>query len=180
MNHSYNLSASSGGNKYTLQVSVVPGAGGSFNGQSALSNTLSLNISENGTLISNDISTDYFIISPYTPLGAFDQSNGQMIVFANQTALPDLATVGESGPLDTFTTYSKDTGSGTTVYATGTETWTLDADTSTSALGCVDLTENLSAGGTVTDSTCYQLDERGNVLSMQITITENGVTLNFQ
>lgn len=178
MNQTYNLSATNGGNNYTLQLSYVPGAQATFNGQPAFTATETFNLSENGTLLTNVISINYFTISPYTNVGGVNQSSGQVAVYANQKALPQLATVGQSGALDTFTIYTDNTG--TTVYATGTQTWSLEADTSTTALGCLDETVNLSAGGTDTESDCYQMDERGNVLSLQITLLVNGVTLNFQ
>lgn len=178
MNQTYNLTATNGGNNYTLQLSFVPGAQSTFNGTSAFTRTETLNISVNGTLANNLIATDYFTISPYINIGSVNQSSGQVEVYANQTALPQLATVGQSGAFNTFTIYTDNTLA--TVYATGTDTWALNADTATTAFACVDETINYAAGGTDTESDCYQMDERGNVLSLQITLLVNGVTLTFK
>jgi len=176
MNESFNLSASNGGNNYTLTLSWVPGAQSSFDGVSSFTSTRTVTISENGILVASDVQTGYFTISPFKPLGAVD-TNGQVTVDANQVVLPDLATVGQSGAVDTYTIYTDNTR--TTVYGNGTDTWALNADTSTTAFFCAN-TVGTTNGSPFTESDCYQTDENGNILSVTATLTENGITLNFK
>jgi len=176
MNHNYNLSATSGGNTFTLQISFVPGAQSTFDGMAALTSTETITLYENSVSQGTDTVTFYFTISPYTQLGGIS-TNGEVEVDANQMSLPDLATVGQTGPFDTYTTYTDNTR--TTVYETATVTWSLEADTATSALGCLNYTGTMN-GSPFSESDCYQIDENGNVLSIQITLNEGGTTLVFK
>lgn len=176
--HNYNLSATdSKGNNWTLALAFVPGSESSFDSEAALTAQETTTISVNGTLANNDVTTMYFNIGPFTHVGGVDQ-NGEVTVFANQTALPQLATVGQSGAFDTFTVYTDNTRA--TVYATGTETWALNQLTSDTASFCFNIVDDFASGTTTTQSTCYQIDERGDALGLQLNLDVNGTVLDFQ
>lgn len=180
MNETFNLTATSGADTYTLQITLVPGQLSTFGGVSAFTATKTVSLSENGNPVSNDVQTEYFTTSPYTLLGA-DDSNGQVTVYANQKAISDTATTGQSGPFNTYTTYTDNTQ--TTVYATGTTTWSLEGDASQVdadlALACMDTTGTVN-NAAFSESDCYLVDLFGSVLTLQVTMTVNGQTLVFQ
>lgn len=145
-------------------------------GQSANTGTSSATLSENGTVISNDIQTDYFLLGPFKPLGNVD-TNGNVYVDSNQSALPDNATIGENGAFATATVYSDSTL--TTVIGSLTETWTLSAGTGSDAIGCLDSVGAVN-GGSESQSTCYTLDANSNIIGLTISLDVNGTILNFQ
>lgn len=175
-NHNYTLTANNGGNTYTFQLGFTPGSMGSFLGQSAFTGTSSGTLSENGTVISNDIQTDYFLLGPFKPLGNVD-TNGNVWIASNQTALPDNATIGGSGAFDTVTVYSNSTL--TIVIGTFTETWTLNAGSGSDAIGCLNTVGTLN-GVSETESVCYTIDANSNIIGLAITLDVNGTVLNFQ
>jgi hypothetical protein len=176
MNHNYNLTATSGSNTFALQIDFAPGTQSTFDGMAALTSTETITLYENGVSQGTNTGTFYFTISPYTQIGGIF-TNGEVEVDANQMALPDLATVGQTGPFDTYITYTDNTK--TTVYETATVTWSLETDTVTSALACLNY-EGTMSGSPFSESDCYQIDENGNVLSIQITLNEGGGTLVFK
>ncbi|HVC28217.1 MAG TPA: hypothetical protein VNF48_01560, partial [Gammaproteobacteria bacterium] len=136
MNQDYNLTATIGSNTYTLLITYVPGAMSTFNGQPAYTATLTSILSEDGVLITSNVETEYFTISPYFPLGAIN-ANGRVTVNTNQTPLPVYATEGQSNLYDTNTTYTDNTL--TTVYSIASSTWSLSPDTSTTAFSCINM-----------------------------------------
>ncbi len=181
MHHNYDLSAISGGNTFTLQLSFAPGVQTTFDGVSAFTVTETRTLSKNVVSQGTNAVTEYVTIRPYTELGGINTTNGEVMIDANQMPLPDLVTVGQSGSFDTYTTYTDSTR--TTVYETGTVTWSLEADTSANALACLNYVGTIDSGpdsGPFSESDCCQIDESGNVLSVHITITEGGGTLVFK
>lgn len=177
MNQAYNLTSILGNNTYTLKVTYVPGAMSSFNGVPAYTATRTAVLSEDGVLITDDVETEYFTISPYFPLGAIN-TNGQVTVDTNQTPLPVFATEGQSNLYDTNTTYTDNTL--TTIYSIASSTWSLSPDTSTTAFSCINMVGTIIGVGATSESDCYQIDESGNVLSLQVFLLVNGATLVFQ
>ncbi|HVA54622.1 MAG TPA: hypothetical protein VNI53_02315 [Gammaproteobacteria bacterium] len=177
MNKNYNLTAILGSNTFNLQITYVPGAMSSFNGQPAYTATITSILSEDGVLITNNVQTEFFTISPYFPLGAIN-TNGQVTVDTNQTSLPVYATEGQSNLYDTTTTYTDNTR--TTIYSIASSTWSLSPDTSTTAFSCINTVGTIIGVGATSESDCYQIDESGNVLSLQVFMLVNGATLAFQ
>ncbi len=177
MNQSYNLTSTLNNNTYTLQITYVPGAMSSFNGQPAYTAKVTTVLSEDSVLITNNVQTDYFTISPYFPLGSIN-ANGQVTVDTNQTPLPVYATVGQTNLYDTSTTYTDNTL--TTIYSVASSTWSLSQDTSTTAFSCINIVGTIIGIGATSESDCYQIDESGNVLSLQVFLLVNGTTLVFQ
>lgn len=175
--HDYTLSASSSGNTYSVTLSQVPGSSAMCGTTKAHTTTVTVNISENGSLINNDTYTRYYLLSPFKLLCDYDATSGEVTIYANQKALPAAASLGDSGSFDTATIYY-DT-SLTTVFGTMTDTWTLNSGSGGNALFCADSVTN-SNNGSVSESDCYSLDASGNVLGLTVTLTTNGVTLNFQ
>lgn len=177
MNQTYNLTATLGNNTYTLNIAYLPGAMSSFNGQPADTAKLTSILSEDGVLITSNVTTEYFTISPYFPLGAIN-TNGQVTVDTNQTPLPVYAVAGQTNLYDTNTTYTDNTL--TTIYSIASSTWSLSQDTSATAFSCINMVGTIIGVGATSESDCYQIDESGNVLSLQVFLLVNGTTLVFQ
>lgn len=178
MNHDYTLSAKNGSNSYSLQLSAAPGGITNVGSIAAYSTTHTLTLSENSTLLVNDVSTKYFLISPFKQIVDDDASSGYVTVYANQKDLPESATAGETGAVDTATTYTD--ASLTVVAGTQTDTWALNAGSGGDASICANTTANSVLNGKSTESDCYSVDSKGNILGLEITLSISGTTLVFK
>lgn len=176
MSSSYNLKASSGGNSFGLDLKLTPGAQGSFHGTQAMTATLAVSETENGSAIGSGSQTLYFLTGPYKDIGA-NLSIGVVLVDSGQKDLPDLAKSGTSGSLDSQKYYSDS--SLATQIATGTRTWSLNAVTEQTALFCIEDADDLG-GSPESEADCYLIDTKGNVLALQVTEISGGTTLVFK
>ena len=185
--HKYTLKASDAGNSYTMQVSSVPNAGTTkFNGSApAYSSVDTVTLDENGVVIGNHVSTDYFLLSPYVPLGRVSSTGSPYGVVSSSSPLPSTLDVGSSGDVDSLTYYHDSTMS--TVDADDVLTYAVKTHDSTSLLLCLDSTmTNVTAQGTADDlvddaeSDCYTVDAAGNAALVSVTLAVNGVTLTFE
>jgi hypothetical protein len=175
-NHNYILNATNGGNVYTLLLNTTAGGMGSFNGQVAYSATKTVTLSENGTVISNDVETGFFLLGPFEQLGAID-TNGQVTVDTHQVALPNDATVGQSGAYGTATIYTDS--SLNTVYGSLTATWSLNSGSGSNAVTCLNSVGTVG-GISESESDCYTLDSSSNFTgTLTITLDVNGTILDF-
>jgi len=177
--HNYSLTGSSGGNTYGLQFNMTPGTTlQTFEGQLASTMVESLIVKQNGAVVDTETGTSYFQVSPYTAFG-YISTSGVYEVSSQQQPLPASATVGQSGPLGTIKVYTDSTK--TSLAATITEVWSLQADTATTAWGCENGSEVFTNGSpTIGIATCYKVDTSGNVLALRLTLAINGQSLTFQ
>lgn len=187
--HSATLNAGdTAGNKYQVQLSWVPNAGTTtFNGTANAHSTVrAVSVFVNGALNSNDISTEYFLLNPYVPIGA-QHTSGTTDISANIQPVPATITVGQSGPIDTVTVYHNATL--ITVDALETNTFSVLANNPTTLLFCQNsVLSNVTAQGTAdgfvadTESDCYAVDASGNANIARIILSLNGgvTTLTFQ
>lgn len=180
-NESFTLTATSGSDTYTLQITSIPGSGlSTFDGVSAYTSDQTETLSKNGTVISDDSQTLYYTIGPYTRVGIID-ANGQETVYANQTALPDYSLINMTGAFDTDTTYTDSTRS--VVYATGTTTWDTEEyplqPNQPIAFACLDTVFTIN-GSKSPESDCYLMNTVGYIVTLQITMTVDGVTRIFK
>ena len=177
--HNYTINAVNSGNTYTLQYGLTPGAPTTFEGLAASMAAETLTISKNNAVVDTISLNTYFTTSPLIALGYVDLGNGQYTIDSNQLALPTNATVGQSGQLQTETTYSINLFN--IINDTATVTWALSADTATTAWLCANTVDIIvSPPSTISGSKCYKIDTSGNVSALKFTITVNGTTLNFQ
>lgn len=181
--HSVSITATdSSNNTYTLNYSTTPGGASTFQGGAASTATTSSLLKKNGVLISSSSGTDYFQLSPFKPLGHVDATTNYATVVTSWTQLPATATVGQSGAFSTDTEYTSVGAIGTkgSVVDTATTTWSLEADTASTAWFCLNQTVVYTASTpTLTESECYKLDTSGNVLAVKITQSQGGVVLAF-
>ena len=184
--HSATLNASSGANNFQLQISRVPGATTTFEG-TANAHTLvtTLNLLNNGVLVVNAITTGYFLVNPYVPLGSTSSTGTPYGVVTSSYPLPANFTVGGSGPVLNLTSYHDSTKAIVDISETG--TYSITANNYTTLFACLDATlSNVTAQGTAdglvnaTESDCYTVDAAGNAALVSITLSVNGTVLKFQ
>jgi hypothetical protein len=185
--HQYNLNATDGGgNTYNIQLSSVPNSGTTtFNGQTANSTVSTVTFSSNGVFQTNDISTGYYKLNPYTPLGETDSTGTPYEVVTGFSPIPPTLTVGTNGAVTSGIYYHDSTQA--VIDANTTETFSVKANNSKTLIVCLNfvisnVTAQGSADGLVnsTESDCYTIDAAGNVNLATIAITVNGTTLNFR
>ncbi len=171
------LTASFSGVQFSLSQSYVRLADASFEGalrQALRETTTIIGGSENQTVVS----TMYFSTNPFVDHGSVEQ-DGARSVLTPTGNLPSFARVGDSGPLNTGTSYTD--ASKQVITATVTNTWSLDADTATTALACLrSVIRQVGAATPITGAQCWRIDTAGNVLGSQVTIGFNGNTLQFR
>src|SRR5262249_34937122 len=122
------LTATDGsGNTYTAIFSQTPNSRTvMFNGQTAYNSALSITVLQNGSNIVTEVSTDYYLENPCSPLGISGSTNGPSwyFIFTSTNPLPTSLTVGDSGPVGSGTYYDAPTNAAT---ASLTETYSVTA-----------------------------------------------------
>jgi len=185
--HKYILKASNAGNNYTLQVSSVPNAGTTkFNGAApAYSSVDTVTLDENGVMITNTVSTEYYLLNPYVPLGRMSSTGSPYAVVTSSSPLPSTLEVGSSGDMDSLTYYHDSSMS--TLDAQEDDTYSVKGNNRTTLLLCEDSSiTNVTAQGTADDlvddsaKDCYTVDAAGNAALVSVTLTVNGVPLTFE
>jgi hypothetical protein len=186
--HQYMLSATdSSGNSYTIQLSSQRNLDpATFNGQAPAYSTVdTLTLDKNGVLAANSISTSYYLLNPYVPLGKTYSTGTPYGLVTSSTPFPTTLNVGSSGPVDSLTYYHDSTMA--VIDANETGTYSVAASNSTTLLMCLkfvvsDVTAQGTADGLVddTESDCYSVDASGDVALVSITLTVNGETLTFE
>ena len=166
------------GNSYTAIYSQTPNNGTTmFDGQAAHSSTISLTITENGSTIGTEVSTAYYLESPYEPLGLSGTVSGTAytFLFTSTNPYPSTLTVGSSGPLGTGTYYLSGTND---AVGSLTETYSVTANGSRSLL----LTTYGSGtvnGSSVNETITYVVNSSGAVTLDSVQLTVNGTALAF-
>jgi hypothetical protein len=172
------LTATSGANNFTATYSQTSNNGTTmFDGQAAHSSTISLTITENGSTIGTEVSTAYYLESPYEPLGLSGTVNGTAykFLFTSTNPYPSTLTVGSSGPLGSGTYYLSGTNN---AVGSLTETYSVTALNSSYLL----LTTHGSGtvnGSSVNETITYAVNSSGTVALQSVQLTVNGAALTF-
>ena len=176
---SLNGTAVDGADTYTMSLSITPVADEVFEGVLSKKSSGALTMKKNGTVLGADAISYYYTVNPFTQTGG-RYSDGSYAVLTNNTGnFPTAAKVGDAGTVGTLTLYTS--ASKTAVKATTQNTWTLEADTATTAFGCVNSVIRDAAGTqTSTAAGCTKIDTNGNVLGMRYTLSIAGKTLVFK
>jgi hypothetical protein len=185
--HQTTLTASdTSGNSYTLQISSQPNSGTTtFNGAAPAYSTVdTLTLSKNGVVAASNISTGYYLLNPYVPLGTTDSTGTPYQLVTSSTPLPATLNVGNSGPVDNLNIYHDSTMASLDAESAG--TYSVEPNNSTTLLMCLNFViSNVTAQGTAdgladtTETDCYSVDASGKGALFSIAISVNGVTLNF-
>ena len=174
-----NGTAVDGADTYTMTIAIAPAADEVFEGVVSKKSIQSLTMKKNGAVLGADNISSYYSINPFTTKGAIYSSGTYAVQTSNAGFFPTAAKVGDSGTLGTLTLYTSP--SKTTVQTTTQSTWTLEADTASTAFGCANMVIKNAAGTqTGTGAGCYKIDTNGNALGMKFTLSVAGKTLVFQ
>jgi hypothetical protein len=171
------LTATDGsGNTYTATYSSTPGSMAMFQGQNADTSQISLTVLRNGTVVSTEDYTAYYLLNPYSPLGLAGTTNGTAwtAYVTSFTPLPSTLTVGASGPVLSGT-YDVD---GVQVGGL-TETYTVTADSPTALSLNIDSAGSIN-GTQVAETLTFSITSDGTSTLVGAKITINGTTLTFQ
>ena len=168
-----------GADTWSMTVSLTPASDEAFEGVVRKKALQSLTIKKNGTVLTATNIQGYYSFNPFATQGA-RYSDGTYAVQTSTTgSFPIAAKVGDSGGLGILTLYTN--ASKTSIQATTESTWTLEADTATTAYGCTNSILKNSVGvQTGTAAGCFKIDTNGNALGMRYTLSVAGKTLVFK
>lgn len=168
-----------GADTWTMTVSLTPASDEAFEGVVRKKAIQSLTIKKNGTVLTATNIQSYYSLNPFATQGA-RYSDGTYAVQTSTTgSFAVAAKVGDSGGLGVLTLYAN--ANKTSAQGTTESTWTLEADTATTAFGCVNsIVKNAAGAQTGTAAGCYKIDTNGNALGMRYTLNVAGKTLVFK
>ena len=171
--HQYAMAGTLDGVAFTLDYTYAPGAAATFEGRSVATATATTSLKANGTLAAQQTMVTYFGLNPFVPYGSTDPDTGSYGVTTLTAAFPTTARVGQSGALATEVEYASS--AKTQVTDTSSVSWSLEADSASTALFCLNtvFTGSVSGNG----SECYRVDTAGTVLGLIVKVTVNGKTL---
>ena len=170
--HQFNLAGSVNGKDTTVSYRQTPGALSSFEGKPASTAVQSVAFRVNGALASETTETLYFAVNPFVAYGSINQADGRYSVTDQPTRFPATAKVGQSGVRGSTTEYVDAQKS--QIKETSTLTWSLEADTASTALLC--LNTALSSAPPFTGSECYRIDANGMLSGLVLKISFDGKT----
>ena len=171
--HQFNLAGALDGVSYTLNYSQTPGAAASFEGKPASTAVQTVVLRANGVLALDTTSTSYFAANPYVVYGSIDPADGAYSVFTQTANFPPSARIGQTGAVGSsidFVSFQN-----RVVTGTSTVSWSLEADTATTALFC--LNTLIPGPPSFTGSECYRLNANGVVSGLVLKVNANGKTL---
>ncbi|HQT80821.1 MAG: hypothetical protein B7Z60_02685 [Ferrovum sp. 37-45-19] len=188
---SYTVNATDGnGNNFSYTYSSVPQAGTTqFNNQSAISAVVTTTLTENGSslnLFNNQATntlTRYFNPTTYSLLGTAGLYPGSFSTVTSTTSLPATGLVGFTSNYITANLFNNS--QQTISDGTLAETFSINANTVSTALLCYNDTPTLTTQGTTDGLTnynqniCFNINSSGQLQGMQVTIPINGVPLTF-
>ena len=169
----FNLAGALDGVNITLSYSQNPGAASSFEGKPASTAVQRMVLRSNGVLAFDTTLTSYFAANPYVAYGSIDQSDGGYSVFTQTPNFPVTARIGQSGVIGSSIDYADFQKN--VVTKTSTVSWSLEADSATTAMFSV----NTLIAGTpsFTGSECLRVDANGVVSGLVLKIDFSGKTL---
>jgi len=176
---SLSSTAVDGADTYSATESLTPASDEVFEGVVRKKAIKSATIKKNGVLLTVTNSQHYFSINPFVLRGARYQDGTYAVQTNIVGAFASAAKVGDSGALGVLTVYN-DT-SKTSIQSTTASTWTLEADTATTAFSCVNRILKNAAGEKIATATnCDKIDTNGNRLGVRDTLSVDGKTLIFK
>jgi hypothetical protein len=137
-------------------------------------------LEKNGVMASSATEDIYYSVAPFLVWGSLSGSGGTMLV-NQQTHLPVMANVGMGGAV--YSGYIN-TSYSAAFPAQQDVTWTLEADTSTTAWLCLNttITQSLAASSPAIsiEADCFRIDETGVVSGFKADVTQGGITLHYR
>lgn len=176
---SLNATAVDGADTFILSVSLAPAADQTFEGVTAKKSVQAITIKRNGVTFSASGSEDFFTINPYSVKGQINNDGTYGVQTVAAKPFSNTAKVGDSGSLGTMTIYSNSSKSSISMVEQS--TWTLEADTETTAFSCINSVLKDASGDLIaTGASCLKIDTSGTVRGLRFTIAVPGKTLIFR
>lgn len=171
------LTGSLNGTGFTLSMAFAPQPDAVFEGTTRHAARETVTIAGGGQS-ETVITTHYFAIGPYAGHGSVD-SDGAVTVQTSTGRLPSAARVGDSGVLNTGVEYADS--SKQQIVSTSRMTWSLDADTDSTALACLhsDMTE-VGSATPLTGAQCFRINTAGDVLGAVVTVAQGDLRITFR
>ena len=171
------LTGSFGGVTFTASWSYTPQADQVFDGTLRRVARETVTIAGGGTS-QTSVASQFFTTGPFTAVGTLED-DGTLTVFTSTGSLPTAARVGDSGAFNTGISYAN--AARTIVTATARTTWSLDADSDTTALACLRsvVTETGSATP-LTGAQCFRINTAGDVLGAVVTVQQGDINLTLR
>jgi len=176
---SLNGTAVDGADTWTMALSVTPAADQTFEGATAKKSVQAITIKKNGATVLSSGGESFFTINPFMVKGLRLNDGTYGVQTVASSVLSNAAKVGDSGSLGITTVYPNSSKS--SVLFTQEGTWTLEADTATTAFGCSNIIGKNTAGAVIASTSgCYKIDTNGTVKGMRYTLAVAGKTLVFR
>lgn len=159
---------------FTASIAFAPAADALFDGVLHKRSTQTSSVSATGIPAQTAITQIFYATAPARFIGS--TSNAGFVVFTSRGALPTAGAIGQSGAFADgviFTSSAKSTRTGTVAV-----TWSIEADTATTAFAC--LTSVTSGSTPATEKDCFKIDSAGTILGGKIALTASGVNLTLQ
>jgi hypothetical protein len=172
--HQFTLTGTVGASTLSMNYSYTPGAASMFEGQSALTAVENATLLLDGVVVDVVTSTSFFALSPFTFFGSTEA--GSYSVLAQTANLPGTARIGQSGTIGVETEYTDSTKA--VVVGTSTITWSLEPDTQSTALFCINMQS--TSGAPVSGSQCYRIDAAGVPQGLVVRVDVNGQTVTLR
>lgn len=172
---SVTLTASDASGTVTLTASTTPRSDAVFEGVIRKVASVTGIIKLGNALLGTSSSLQYYGVNPARSYGSLDTDDGEYTVDTATGSTPVTAKVGQTWSGYISTVYSNATKS--TVLRNETTTYSLEADTASTAFLCSNI---ITSGSRDTVSSCRRIDIEGNVLGYRMTIFVNGQALTFQ
>lgn len=181
----YSASATdAAGNSFLLSVNRIPGPD-KIDQQIyplSLKTYLQSNtIRKNGNITSTKNFEDFYSVAPFYMFGSLNNISGlsNLMKVTTQLQLPPTGRVGASGVIYRGRNYiNKSTVSFDTWYAT----WSLEADSATTAWLCfkTEITPASGPAGLTAETDCFRVNQTGDIIGFKADIIENGITLGYR
>jgi len=174
---SANLSGSLQGHVLSLAVTRTPVADAVFEGatRKAVQGVITTRV--DGVVFSTSSYTSYYDLNPLRAVGVIN-TNGLYSVINQSASIPASATVGVQGVGWNETTYTSS--SKTSIDSTTITTWSLEADTASTAWLCGNSVVKPTYGSQSSGSECYKINTSGDILGMKATLVTQGQSVTFQ
>lgn len=176
---SLNATAVDGADTWTMALSVAPAADQTFEGATAKKSVQAITIKKNGATALSSGGESFFTINPFMVKGLRLNDGTYGVQTVANSVFSNAAKVGDSGSLGITTVYPNSSKS--SVLFTQEGTWTLEADTATTAFGCSNIISKSTAGAVIASTSgCYKIDTNGTVKGLRYTLAVAGKTLVFR
>lgn len=156
-----------GNDTYVVMATYTNTGAGNFEGAPVTKESIVRYVTKNGSFFYSSDQTDYFETAPAFKIDGRlfpNQAASYYVTSASSfTKLPAFGKPGDSGSFYTATIY--DSSNKSVTIGTATQTWNVAADTSSSALFCINTILQIGSNSTTQDD-CYKITTTGEVPSV--------------